>query len=100
MASRGEDVVDLFYSASAKDDEGFLARISRAGEEAGVHVHILRTATDGRLDADRICELVPDWQEAELWFCGPGAFGNTLRDGLVAKGFSADDFHQELFEVH
>jgi ferredoxin-NADP reductase len=34
---------------------------------------------------------------ASIWFCGPAAFGQSVRAGLVAQGLAASDFHQELF---
>jgi predicted ferric reductase len=43
--------------------------------------------------------MVPDWKEADVWFCGPAAFGDALRTGLVSKGLPAQDFHRELFEM-
>jgi len=60
---------------------------------------VLVAGTDGRLTVDRLCETVPGWQSADIWFCGPAGFGQALRDGLAARGMSPDDFHQELFEM-
>jgi len=42
---------------------------------------------------------VPDWEESSIWFCGPAAFGTTLRDDIINKGLPAQHFHQELFEM-
>lgn len=60
---------------------------------------MIDTAKDGRLDANMICEAVPDWKDAGFWFCGPASFGEALRKDLVSKGLTAEDFHQELFEM-
>jgi predicted ferric reductase len=91
--------IDFFYSASERDDDEFIQRITDASKDASVRLHILHPMKDGRLDATRICDALPDWKEAEFWFCGPAAFGNTLRKGLVSRGLSPQDFHQELFEM-
>ena len=48
---------------------------------------------------ERIIQAVPEWKEADIWFCGPTAFGETLHRDLVEKGLSSDDFHQELFDM-
>ena len=90
--------VDLFYSTSAPDEE-FIARLRRAAEAARVRLHVLVAAKDGRLDVARICEAVPQWAQADIWFCGPAGFGQALREGLTAKGLAPDDFHQELFDM-
>jgi len=90
--------VDLFYSTSAPDDE-FIRRLKRRAEQAGVTLHVVIAAEQGRLTAQRIRELVPEWAGASVWFCGPARFGQDLREDWVAQGRSPDDFHQELFEM-
>ena len=90
--------VDLFYS-TAEPDEEFIARLRRDAQAAGVKLHVLVSARDGRLDTARICDAVPGWAEADVWFCGPGGFGQALREGFVARGLPAADFHQELFDM-
>ena len=42
---------------------------------------------------------VPDWTDASVWFCGPPAFGEAVRNDLVAHGLDRADFHQELFQM-
>jgi predicted ferric reductase len=66
---------------------------------AGVTLHVLHDARDGRLDAARVCAAVPQWRDADVWFCGPPAFGQSLKEALVAQGLPTADFHQELFEM-
>ncbi len=95
----GDKPVDLFYTASRSDDDAFLDRIRSASAQAKIQLHIVRTATEGRLDANRICETVPEWREADVWFCGPTSFGESLRKELVSIGLPPNDFHYELFEM-
>ncbi|NMG54797.1 ferredoxin reductase family protein [Aromatoleum aromaticum] len=90
--------VDLLYSTSAPD-ENFIARLRRDAEAAKVRLHVLVAAREGRLDVARICKTVPEWASADIWFCGPGGFGQALREGFTAKGLSPGDFHQELFAM-
>lgn len=97
-AQGGEKPVDLFYSTAAPD-EGFIARLRELAAQARVKLHVLVTAHDGRLDAERICRSVPAWAQAGVWFCGPAGFGNTLREALGARGLAPERFHQELFEM-
>jgi predicted ferric reductase len=99
MNQPGEKETDLFYSASEPEDERFLNRLRSASKEANVQLHVVVPAKDGRLNAERICQMVPKWKEADFWFCGPVHFGRSLRDDLIARGLPADDFHQELFDM-
>ena len=95
----GGQVVDLFHS-TAEVDEDALDKLRAAAEQAGVRLHVLVDARDGRLSGDRIRAAVPDWAQASLWFCGPAGFGQALRADFAAHGLDARrDFHQELFAM-
>lgn len=94
----GGQPVDLFYSTAAPD-EGFIARVRQLAADAGVALHLVVSQRDGKLDAERLCQEVPGWQSADVWFCGPAGFGEALRRGMMARGLSTDDFHQELFAM-
>jgi predicted ferric reductase len=96
-APDGRDV-DLVHTTAVLDPHaiGLLERDARA---AGVRLHVLWDERDGRLDAQRLAAMVPDWRDADVWFCGPVAFGRSLRHGLVALGLPAGRFHEELFEM-
>lgn len=59
----------------------------------------LAVHSDGRLNGERLREKIPDWQVAEIWFCGPLLFGKAMRNDLIKHGMSAGNFHQELFEM-
>ncbi len=90
--------VDLIYSTNAPA-EAFIANIRQLAEEAGVNFHLIVTPRDGPLTLDRLAAMVPEWKEADVWFCGPLGFGHALRDAMVAHGFSAAHFHQEMFDM-
>ncbi len=90
--------IDLFHT-TANVDEAAFARLRAAATAAGVTLHLMVDAVDGRLTAARLCAAVADWQRADVWFCGPASFGLALRRGLLARGLPGRDFHQELFEL-
>lgn len=90
--------IDLFHTTATTDGPAF-ARLQAAADAAGVRLHLMVDAVDGRLDAERLCSAVPDWRSAGVWFCGPAAFGRSLRNALLARGLARPDFHQELFEM-
>jgi predicted ferric reductase len=100
LAREGGDgrEIDLFHS-TAVADEAALARMRADAEAAGIRLHILVDARDGRLSGERLRAAVPRWRESSVWFCGPASFGQALRKDLTAHGLPADAFHQELFEM-
>jgi predicted ferric reductase len=90
--------IDLFYSTK-EPDEGFIERVRQLAQRAGVRLHVLVTRRDGRLDGERIRQLVPEWSSATFWFCGPAGFGQALHEDFKAHGLAEADFHQELFDM-
>ncbi|MCC6218054.1 MAG: ferric reductase-like transmembrane domain-containing protein [Aquabacterium sp.] len=90
--------IDLLH-ATAEYDADAIGLLERDAQAAGVHLHVLWDARDGLLDARRIAAAVPQWREADVWFCGPAAFGQALRRDLLALGLPAAQFHQELFQM-
>ena len=64
-----------------------------------MRLHLLVSSRDERLTGERLRQLVPDWREAEVWFCGPAGFGDAIRTDLCGQGPSPARFHQELFEM-
>jgi predicted ferric reductase len=90
--------IDLFHTTAAMDPRA-IEKMEADAAAAGVQLHVLLDSRDGRLDAERLCAAVPGWREADLWFCGPPAFGRALKTALLAQGLPLADFHQELFEM-
>lgn len=97
-AEPGEKPIDLFH-ATADMDQAALDKLSSDVAAAGIRLHLLISPRDGRLDAEKIRSSVPQWQQASFWFCGPVDFGKQLRQDLVAEGYPAGQFHQELFQM-
>jgi len=91
--------VDFFHTTSDYDAEA-IARLTADAAAAGIRLHVLVDARDGRLDGDRIRAAVPGWRGASLWFCGPAGFGEALRRDFAAHGLPVTSrFHQELFAM-
>ncbi|HMO47453.1 MAG TPA: ferric reductase-like transmembrane domain-containing protein [Rubrivivax sp.] len=90
--------VDLFHTTKDMDPNG-ITLLERDAAAAGVRLHVLWDERDGLLNAQRLVDTVPDWRDADLWFCGPAGFGRALRRELVARGLPEARFHQELFEM-
>lgn len=90
--------IDLFHSTAVTDARSE-ARLHEDARASGVRLHLQLDGRDPRLSVQRICEQVPDWAEADVWFCGPTGFGRAMRQGFRARGLAAGRFHQELFEM-
>ncbi|MGE5548425.1 MAG: ferric reductase-like transmembrane domain-containing protein [Solirubrobacterales bacterium] len=90
--------IDLFHTTADYDGDA-IARLRADADAAGIRLHVLVDARDGRLDGTRIRALVPEWREASLWFCGPAPFGQALREDFTAHGLPGRRFHQELFAM-
>ncbi|MDS4030733.1 MAG: ferric reductase-like transmembrane domain-containing protein [Candidatus Contendobacter sp.] len=90
--------IDLFHATATYDAEA-ISLLERDAQAANVPLHVLWDERDGRLDAERICKIVPDWRDADVWFCGPAGFGQVLKQDLTTKGLPEARFHQELFAL-
>jgi len=90
--------IDLFHTTKEYDPAA-IAQLKADAAAADVNLHLIVTSKDGRLTPERIREAVTDWRSASLWFCGPAAFGQTLREDFQRQGLTADHYHQELFEM-
>ncbi|MDS4042064.1 MAG: ferric reductase-like transmembrane domain-containing protein [Candidatus Competibacter sp.] len=90
--------IDLFHTTATYDSKA-IGLLERDAQAANVPLHVLWDERDGRLDAERICKIVPDWRDADVWFCGPAGFGQVLKQDLTTKGLPEARFHQELFAL-
>ena len=99
LAQAPEDQrIDLFHSTTSLEPAA-LEKLTADAAGANVNLHVLIDARDGYLTGEKLRAAVPDWRSAGIWFCGPAAFGAALRRDLTANGLSANDFHQELFDM-
>lgn len=91
--------IDLFHPTTDYDEEAE-RKLTADAQAAGVRLHFLLNARDGRLNGQRIRAEVPAWRDASIWFCGPVRFGDALRRDFIAQGFPVSErFHQELFAM-
>ena len=90
--------IDLFHP-TAEFDQAAIDRLTADAEAASVRLHLLVDSKDGRLNGERIRAVIPEWQSASIWFCGPPGFGQALREDFLAHGLPPERFHQELFQM-
>ena len=61
------------------------------------HATVENENEHARLSGERLREMLPGWQSASVWLCGPSAFGWPLRINLVAQALGSLDFYPSLF---
>jgi len=91
-----------FFHVTAEVDERALALLRADAQAAGVRLHLVvsrRGDTDSLFTGERLRAQVPDWLQADVWFCGPANFGDALQQDLVAHGLAPGHFQRELFEM-
>lgn len=94
----GQHEIDLFH-VTTDYEQTAIDELTADARAANVRLHITVTPTDGRLTPEQIRAAVPEWHSASLWFCGPAAFGDSLRKDFLKHGLPAANYHQELFEM-
>lgn len=77
--------IDLFHTTTVYDPHA-IGLLENDAKAAKVRLHVLWDERDGRLNAARITELVPGWQDADIWFCGPAGFGQALKKRFDRDG--------------
>lgn len=87
--------VDLYYSVRRSDGDPFVDRLKALCEKLpSIRLHIRSTDRDGVMAPHDLDQDRRPLRQAEIWFCGPKAFGDALR-----KGLRGARFHQEAFEM-
>lgn len=92
------DPVDMFYATNAPD-LAFIVQIRQLAEQTGIAFHLVDGSNGGRLTLQSLIATVPNWKQADVWFCGPRGFGEAIRGAMVAQGLPTSRFHQELFDM-
>ncbi|MEZ5462205.1 ferredoxin reductase [Dokdonella sp.] len=97
-ADQGEsrDIALLYCSRSPVEAIFETELRSLAGRIPGLRVHLHHTQESGRLDADAVSSLVPDWDERETLVCGPDGFMQVVESMHADSGLS-DRLQSESF---
>lgn len=98
---RHDQITDIVHvhSAPTESDVMFGAELAALHEAHPGYRMVLRTTrTQGRLDLDRLAEVVPDWRERQAWACGPEAMLNDAERAWTEAGVRSH-LHLERFAV-
>ncbi len=97
--SAAELSADLHYSVRDREADPFVERLQSlcaALPKVRLHVHDQHS---GPLTADALTAGLNETNRAEVWFCGPRGFADSLREGLRQVWPGRVRFHQEAFEM-
>ena len=99
MAHRGQRTdVALIHSVPRPQDLLFGDELTELAESGAVNLHIRYTREDGKLDADGLTMLCPDFAERQAWSCGPAGFLDMVSECFDDAGAS-DQLHIERFAL-
>jgi len=90
--------VDLIYSTGATDD-GFIDQVRSAVSASGLRLRVVDTGQEGLVDLTKVARWIPKWREADVWFCGPAKFCDSLFQAMRKDGLPDHRFHRELFDM-
>lgn len=93
--------ISLIWVVSTRT-EAFAADrlIAITARHPNLTVHVVTSAEDGRLTAQRLTQLTPfPVRESELFYCGPTGLRDAIVSGLEAMGQSPRRVQHEVFEL-
>ncbi|MFD6311033.1 ferredoxin reductase [Streptomyces nigra] len=90
-----DDVV-MVHCAPQPHDVIFRSELHDLVADKKLRLTEVHTATDGRLDIDRLGELVPDWAERETWACVPEGLLDAAKAHWAEHGVE-ERLHTERF---
>lgn len=99
----------FFHSARSVKERAFSREIERLAMSANGAVNVVRALTDtdaaregkdydveGRLDVALLCDTLP-FNDYDFYLCGPGAFMQSMYDGLRDLNVADHRIHAEAF---
>ncbi|MEZ0053052.1 ferredoxin-NADP reductase [Mycobacterium sp. MAA66] len=97
--ARREQITDIvhLHSAPTESDVIFaeeLATFER--NHPGYRLQLRTTRTEGRLDLNRLDDVVADWRQRQVWACGPEAMLGDAERLFTSAGLR-DQLHLERF---
>lgn len=88
----------LYYCANNEQEAVFAQRLQQLCKQLpSIQLHIHLSERDGHLTAEQLFAQAD--KNTNVWFCGPNAFSDSLKQQMPALGLQPENFHQELFQM-
>lgn len=88
----------LYYCVNNEHEAVFAERLQQlCAKLPSIELHIHLSQRDGYLTPERLFEGAT--KDTKVWFCGPSAFSDKLKQGMQQLGMQPDNFHHELFQM-
>ncbi|MFT4043611.1 MAG: ferredoxin reductase [Gordonia sp. (in: high G+C Gram-positive bacteria)] len=99
MRHRGQRTdVRLIHSAPTEADVLFAGELREMADSGLVDLHVQLTRSDGKITAERLAQLCPDWAQRQTWACGPGGFLDMVDNAFTDAGVQSQ-LHIERFAL-
>jgi predicted ferric reductase len=93
--------IDVLYRASSEDDLVLRKELDELADRRGARVHYLVGSRKVHtMSYEYIKKFVPNFQDAEVFICGPEALVSTVKAAAKKAGIPKNRFHDEAFAFH
>jgi len=91
--------IHLFYCVNSRKEAFFEKEIlAILGQLDCIELEVLDADKGEFLSAEQIVSITSS-KEFDVSFCGPAAFGDSLRTDLASAGIGSECFHTEIFKM-
>ncbi len=98
-ASNKIEKISLFYCVNSKKEAFFNAEIKAILQGIDfIELHLIESDKGNRLTSKQVLQTI-DSKYYSVSFCGPEAFGMSLKDSLIREGMLENAFHKEIFKM-
>lgn len=102
LGSESDTDIVLLYGTRTKADISFRKELKSAVSLYGVRVHYVLSDDPSTpkqyIDQEVIADLVPDFEEREVYLCGPPPMMNSVKTALVSSGIKKRMIYSERFD--
>ena len=93
--------IDVLFRASFEEDLVLRNELDLLADKRGARVHYLvGSRSVHSMSYEYIKQFVPNFQDAEVFICGPEALVSTVRAAAKKAGIPKNRFHDEAFAFH
>lgn len=90
--------IDFFYAYNNKEEGAYVEEIMAIPKRDNLRIHLLNSAEEGFLSAEKIIKEVDKEDEVEVYFCGPKPMRESLKKQLKDSELDVVSFHHEYFQ--